>query len=157
MGIYGTAAHADSSLCTSSEKIIFTCGTKNNKVISLCASKNLTAAAGYMQYRFGVPGKTPEMTFPAVVAHPGNYFFSGSQMYSGGGAAYLKFRNGRYIYTVFTGSGKGWEKEGVVVNGSGSKSVFIPCKSSSTSEIGPVLFEQIKIPRDPDENDFEVP
>lgn len=78
-------------------------------------------------------------------------------MYSGGGGAYLKFSNGDYTYAVFTGIGKGWEKEGVIVNKSRKQISYLQCKGPWTSELGPAWFEEIKIPKDPDESGFEIP
>src|SRR5262249_11408484 len=52
------------SLCATSEKIIFSCPVKRPaKIVSLCASKDLTSDRGYLQYRFGLPGKV-ELEFP---------------------------------------------------------------------------------------------
>jgi hypothetical protein len=52
------------TLCAKDERIIFSCVTKRAaKIVSLCASKDLTGARGYLQYRFGVPGKI-ELEFP---------------------------------------------------------------------------------------------
>jgi hypothetical protein len=52
------------SLCARGERIIFSCPIrKPAKIVSLCASKNLTADQGYLQYRFGLPGKV-ELEFP---------------------------------------------------------------------------------------------
>lgn len=78
-------------------------------------------------------------------------------MYSGGGSAFLKFKNGDHTYVVFTGIGKGWEKEGVLIRTSGKQIAYLPCKGVWQSEIGPDLFEKVKIPRDPNEMEFEIP
>src|SRR5438128_10829064 len=52
------------SLCAKDERIIFSCITKRAaKIVSLCASKDLTNDRGYLQYRFGLPGKI-ELEFP---------------------------------------------------------------------------------------------
>ena len=52
------------SLCESTEKIVFNCSIeKANKIVSLCSSKELTNDRGYLQYRFGLPGKI-ELEFP---------------------------------------------------------------------------------------------
>src|SRR5258705_13278099 len=52
------------SLCVKGEKVVFSCRVKrSNKIVSLCSSAKLTKNAGYLQYRFGVPGKT-ELVFP---------------------------------------------------------------------------------------------
>jgi hypothetical protein len=52
------------SLCARDERIIFSCPVrKPAKIVSLCASKNLTADGGYLQYRFGLPGRV-ELEYP---------------------------------------------------------------------------------------------
>jgi hypothetical protein len=52
------------SLCAKDERIIFSCPVKRPaKIVSICASKDLTSEHGYLQYRFGLPGKI-ELDFP---------------------------------------------------------------------------------------------
>jgi hypothetical protein len=52
------------SLCTKDERIIFSCPIKRPaKIVSVCASKDLTSDRGYIQYRFGLPAKV-ELEFP---------------------------------------------------------------------------------------------
>ena len=139
------------SLCSAQEQVVFSCKTTTKKVVSLCSSSPLTADAGYLQYRF------PGLTFPTTREHPKNFFLSGTMMYSGGGGAYLKFANADYTYAVFTGIGKGWEKEGVVVQKGGKQIAYLQCKGPWTSQLGPDFFDKVKIPKDPNESDFEIP
>ncbi|MDX6444685.1 MAG: hypothetical protein QOH71_1759 [Blastocatellia bacterium] len=52
------------TLCAKDERVIFNCPVKRPaKIVSLCASKDLTSAQGYLQYRFGLPGKI-ELEYP---------------------------------------------------------------------------------------------
>lgn len=51
------------SLCEANEQTIWSCSTVKNKLASVCASKDLTADSGYVQYRFGILGKI-ELEFP---------------------------------------------------------------------------------------------
>lgn len=60
------------SLCANDEQIIFSCFVRpagklrrpgSNKIVSLCASPALSKDQGYLQYRFGLPGKV-ELEFP---------------------------------------------------------------------------------------------
>ena len=52
------------TLCARNERIIFSCPIKRPlKIVSLCASKDLTSDRGYLQYRFGLPEKI-ELEFP---------------------------------------------------------------------------------------------
>jgi hypothetical protein len=60
----GSGTQTQPSLCESSEKIVFNCTVgKASKIVSLCSSKDLTKDRGYLQYRFGMPGKI-ELEFP---------------------------------------------------------------------------------------------
>ena len=52
------------TLCAKDERIIFSCPVKRPaKIVSVCASKDLASDHGYLQYRFGLPGKI-ELEFP---------------------------------------------------------------------------------------------
>lgn len=53
------------TLCEPNEKVIFSCGMqKSAKILSVCSSKELDKQQGYVQYRFGQPGKI-ELEYPA--------------------------------------------------------------------------------------------
>lgn len=59
-----TAAPPSPSLCAKDERVIFSCPVRRPaKIVSLCASKDLTSERGYLQYRFGLPGKI-ELEYP---------------------------------------------------------------------------------------------
>lgn len=52
------------TLCAKDERVIFSCAVKRPaKIVSVCASKDLTSDQGYLQYRFGLPGKI-ELEYP---------------------------------------------------------------------------------------------
>lgn len=52
------------TLCAKDERVIFSCPIKRPaKIVSLCASKDLTSDTGYLQYRFGLPGNI-ELEYP---------------------------------------------------------------------------------------------
>ena len=54
------------SLCAKDERVIFSCPIKRPaKIVSVCASKDLTSDRGYIQYRFGLPAKV-ELEFPTA-------------------------------------------------------------------------------------------
>jgi len=148
-----TVASASDTLCTNQEKIIFSCST-GKKIVSVCASKDLSASAGTLQYRFGKKGAV-EATVPAAAAHPKKHTNGNNLMYSGGGGAYLRFIKGNYGYVVYTGIGKGWEKEGVAVEKGGKTISNMLCRSAAQSEIGPDFFSKSGIPED--KTDFEIP
>jgi hypothetical protein len=52
------------TLCAKGERVIFSCPVKKPaKIVSVCASKDLASDRGYLQYRFGMPGKI-ELEYP---------------------------------------------------------------------------------------------
>src|SRR6266404_2428089 len=52
------------TLCAQDERVIFSCPVKRPaKIVSVCASKDLSSDRGYLQYRFGLPGKV-ELEYP---------------------------------------------------------------------------------------------
>ncbi len=58
------AAQQTNTLCARDERVIFSCPVKRPaKIVSLCAAKDLTSDRGYLQYRFGLPGKI-ELEYP---------------------------------------------------------------------------------------------
>ena len=57
-------APVPNTLCAKEERVIFSCLLRRPaKMVSVCASKDLTSDKGYLQYRFGLPGKI-ELEFP---------------------------------------------------------------------------------------------
>jgi hypothetical protein len=53
-----------STLCARDERVIFSCPVKKPaKIVSVCASRDLASDRGYLQYRFGLPGRV-ELEFP---------------------------------------------------------------------------------------------
>ncbi|MGQ0762024.1 MAG: hypothetical protein ACT4OT_08410 [Acidobacteriota bacterium] len=52
------------TLCAKTERVIFACALRRPaKIVSVCASKDLTRDTGYVQYRFGSPAKI-ELEYP---------------------------------------------------------------------------------------------
>jgi hypothetical protein len=132
-----TTAFAAPTLCLNDEQQIFSCHTATKKIIAVCASKDLAADRGYLQYRFGTPGKV-EVSVPADHSvSPANSALSGTLMFSGGGGGYLRFKAGEYDYVVYTAVGKGWgEKDGVAIEKNGKRLSHVSCKDEPESELG---------------------
>jgi hypothetical protein len=152
----GAQVYADDikkSLCNTGEAVVFSCST-GKKIISVCASENLSANSGYVHYRFGAKEKI-ELSFPDNQSHPSLYVTSGNLMYSGGGGAYMRFNNGAYSYVVYSGMGKGWDKEGVAVEKNGKLLSNIVCKDTSVGVFGSEFFTANGIPDD--KNGFDIP
>lgn len=52
------------SLCARDERVVWSCETmREGKLASICSSRDLAQSRGYVQYRFGRPGKV-ELEFP---------------------------------------------------------------------------------------------
>ncbi len=89
-------------LCMDNENVIFSFITKNNKIMSICISKD----ESYIVYRYGTKAKI-ELEYPEDKNNSWAKF-KYSFYFRGGGAAnegidlnYLKFNNNGYTYTVF--------------------------------------------------------
>jgi hypothetical protein len=142
---------AKDSHCSEQEQAIFSCSL-GKKIVSVCASKDISPTQGYLQYRFG-PKKAPELLFP-VSTEPTNRssMRAGTLMFSGGGGAYLRFINGSFNYIVYTAIGKGWgTKEGVAVEKDGKLIANLKCKDVPISELGEDFFTRANLTVEQDE------
>lgn len=140
------------SHCIPPETVVFSCPV-GKKIVSVCAAPGLKPG-GALHYRFGPPG-APEMRLPAGEATAPS-IQARTLMYSGGGGAYLRFRNGAISYVVYTATGKGWgSKAGVAVEKNGKLSANLKCREAPQSELGPELFQQAGLAQDAEE--FELP
>ena len=71
---FATALAGPVDHCTEAEvAVFFSCRFADGKVVSLCASPDLSPTAGTLQYRFGEPGAV-ELSFPSEPAHPRGHF-----------------------------------------------------------------------------------
>jgi hypothetical protein len=131
------SAYAAPTLCLNNEQDIFSCHTATKKIISVCASKDLAPDHGYLQYRFGTPGKI-EVSVPADRSvPPTNSTLAGTLVFSGGGGDYLRFKAGDYDYVVYTAIGKGWgEKDGVAIEKNGKPLSHVSCQDEPVSNLG---------------------
>jgi hypothetical protein len=93
-GLIAIATAAERTHCSSKEKVVWNCaGT--TKAYSLCASQDLGASQGYLQYRTGPFGR-PDFLFPPERRHPTGYFTYELANRS----AYLRFENREYLYEL---------------------------------------------------------
>ena len=89
------------SLCESGEKIVFSCKVEiAAKFVSLCSSKELTKDRGYLQYRFGLPGKI-ELEFPKQRAQTQSAFKYSHYFRAQVDETEISFTRGGHEYTVF--------------------------------------------------------
>ncbi len=139
------------SFCTVHETIVFACRS-GAKLVSVCASADLSASSGYLQYRFGKPGAGAiELTLPKDERLPPASATGENVGFSGGGGSWLRFANGTHSYVVYSGIGR-WgedgqtlEKEGVRVENKGKTVAELACSGTLTSELGPEWFERAGI------------
>jgi hypothetical protein len=150
-----SASAAPPTLCSTAEVNVFSCGA-GKKIISVCASKDVAADRGYLQYRFGTAPKV-EVAVPAAKSvPPAKSAIAGNLSFSGGGGAYLRFRTGDYEYIVYTAIGKGWgEKDGVAIEQKGKRRSHVSCTDEPVSKMGVDFFTQAGLNEDKDE--FELP
>ncbi len=84
--------------CIRGEDVLFNCRlSRSSKIASVCASADLTKTEGYLQYRFGVPGKL-EFVYPPTKAATQAQFYWRSPR----GIHELIFQSGAYYYTIST-------------------------------------------------------
>ena len=149
-----TSALAADTHCSGQEANVFSC-TTGKKIISVCASKDLSRSSGDLQYRFGPKG-APEIQVPEAREHPEPSVKSGTLAFSGGGGAWLRFIKGEYGYVVYTATGKDWgAKEGVAVEKGDKLVANIKCNKPAQSGLGKKLFEKAGLSADAKE--FKLP
>ncbi|MCM8596670.1 hypothetical protein [Accumulibacter sp.] len=147
-------ASAVGSLCTAGEVIVFSCAT-SRKLVSVCASPDLSPGRGYLQYRFGREG-APEIVLPAQTDQGPSGVLAGTLTFAGGGGAYLRFAAAEYRYVVYSawirGSGS---RDGVAVEKAGERVNSLRCARPVVSELGPDFFAAAGLAAD--SGDFNVP
>lgn len=135
-----TAALAG-SLCETGEQALFSCSTgKAGKLVSLCASPHLDKSAGYLQYRFGKPGKI-ELAFPADRAGSLEKFRYAHYFRFQVDRTTVSFSNDGFDYSLFTHY-DGEEKPAVQAKGvwvtnkaQPDKEIEILCKGQAVSRL----------------------
>jgi hypothetical protein len=139
------------SLCAKTEHIIFSCLTKRPgsgagatslktpaKTVSLCASRDLTKEQGYLQYRYGLPGKV-ELEFPSSRTGTQQQFQYTHYMRYQVDLTEINFEIDGYQYQIFDDY-NGEEKpristEGVSVTAPGkSKEVSFICRTKAKAD-----------------------
>lgn len=82
------------NLCRGGEKTVWSCRA-GTKYYSLCASRNLGAQDGYLQYRAGRPSRL-DLRFPDGLIHPRGHFRFGLLAHG----ASVEFARGAYLYEI---------------------------------------------------------
>jgi hypothetical protein len=101
MAVFTTPPPLAVSLCAADETIIFNCATKpSGKIVSLCASKDLTKDKGYLQYRFGLPAKI-ELEFPEKREQTQQAFKYSHYFRAQFDQTEISFTSNGYTYSIF--------------------------------------------------------
>ncbi len=128
------AADTASTLCASTDKVVFSCPLGNGrKIVSMCASGD----AGRFYYAYGRPA-SPELIYPAR-DRPSDGVFTRTHLgFAGNNGGYaFAFVNGAYRYIVYSTSGSNNRQDGgVIVQRSGDAGVAkkMQCQSSRIVE-----------------------
>ncbi|MEN9799871.1 MAG: hypothetical protein RL653_3568 [Pseudomonadota bacterium] len=116
-------APAAKSLCSPEETVVYSCELKNKakgEMLSLCASKDLSARTGTLQFRMGVPGAAPTAVYPEQAVHPSRAFRYGFGTQHGTDFELLDFKLGGKRHVVYSSSGGGLRMSGLNLGGSKS-------------------------------------
>ncbi|OYT72808.1 MAG: hypothetical protein CFK52_04130 [Chloracidobacterium sp. CP2_5A] len=87
-------------LCAGSERLIFGAITTGGKMVCLCASPDLASQRGYLQYRFGRPGRV-ELEYPAERAGSQQKFYYAHYARYQLEWASVRFKNNEYNYRLY--------------------------------------------------------
>lgn len=124
------AQSEEKTMCSSFEEVYFSCPVKN-KIVSVCASGNVSPENGYVQYRIGRPGHV-EFQYPSTPVVPKNRF-SISDIFGGNlNIVHLKFKSGKYDYVIYQG-----DVSGVYVKKNGKRVVNLTCDAGDYQTISP--------------------
>lgn len=96
-------AQADEvTLCQPHEEVYFSCPI-GERIMSVCASGNISPDNGYVQYRFGQVGKI-ELEFPEKPFTPRQWFSISDISEANFNSTHLKFSVGQYRYVLYEGA-----------------------------------------------------
>jgi hypothetical protein len=127
-GASDSASNVPGSLCSPAETTVFSCSLVSGKIVSLCASPDLSRDAGYLQYRLGHGPASIEMQYPRTPV-PASSAFKYLQEYAArGGTSAVSFRVGRFRYSLFrTTSAFGFNGAGVIVDRAQRRVAYTRC------------------------------
>jgi hypothetical protein len=115
-------------LCSPGETIVFSCSVAEEKIVSLCASPDLSRNTGYMQYRYGRDPGRIELTYPHRTERTDATFKYLQEYAARGGTSAISFRVGRFRYSVFrTTSAFGFNGGGVIVDRGPRRIAYLKC------------------------------
>jgi hypothetical protein len=150
------SAPARETLCGDDEQTAFSCHV-GEKLVSLCASSDLSKRRGWVQYRFGKPDHL-ELAYPKAKQHPRKFLIHGVIPFAGGGADYYRFTSHGYRFVVYSGFGRGWVQEGVVVEKAGTRVASHVCRDGALGPGNWKLMYSAGVPEDDaTQYDFRMP
>src|SRR5215813_5524781 len=129
------------SLCESGEKIIFSCTVagKTAKNVSLCSSKELTKDRGYLQYRFGLPGKV-ELEYPKQREQTQAAFKYSHYFRAQFDQTEISFTSDSYEYAIFddyNGEQKPAQRDqGIRIKSPNGKETTLTCRGKAKAQYG---------------------
>jgi hypothetical protein len=135
----------EETMCYPHEEIYFSCPI-GRKIVSVCAAGNISPKNGYVQYRFGRPGK-PELEFPAEPGPPMDWFSITDFLGGSVNSTHLKFNSSGYDYVIYQSA-----TSGVYVKKNGKTIVNLSCGDGYYQQISPRAMRGIKTV-EPDDND----
>jgi hypothetical protein len=91
----------EKTLCEKSEEIYFSCQIEK-KILSICASGNISPKNGYVQYRYGAPGHI-ELEYPSQPVPPKGKITISDISEGNVSFTHLKFKHQGYAYVVYQG------------------------------------------------------
>ena len=122
---------APATLCNSDEKVVFSCAVSGGKMVSLCASPDLTKASGYLQYRFGNSASI-QLEYPQRQVSPASAFKYFQAYSSKGGTTAVSFSVDAYRYSAFrTTSAFGYNGAGVIVAKAAKRVAHLKCDAAT--------------------------
>jgi hypothetical protein len=139
-GIAPAAPQPADSLCEKSEKTIFSCAIKKPaKIVSLCSSSNVSKVQGYIQYRFGLPGKI-ELEFPKTLAGTQAAFKYSHYFRAQVDETEISFTSEGYQYAIFDDyygdENPAIHQQGVRVTAPDSKETTLSCRGRAKADYG---------------------
>jgi hypothetical protein len=136
--LFDVKAGADeNTLCQPHEEVYFSCQI-GGKVMSVCASGNISPDNGYVQYRFGRIGNI-ELEYPEK-PYPPKKLFSISDISEGNiNFTHVKFDSGKYHYVLYQG-----EPSGIYIKRRGEVISNRTCDPGTYQPISPRAFRGMK-------------
>jgi hypothetical protein len=143
-------AAARPNLCTAGEVPVFSCATTGGKVVSLCASPDLSETAGSLRYRFGRPGEV-ELTYPDDQTPPKAAFRAGT--IGAGRGDFVRFTKSDVTYTIEHADGpRSGQYAGVTIHRGPKRVAALHCTRTPYDALGSDGFAPIyraKLPSEP--------